>query len=115
MAVETIRCPHYESEAVVRYGTASNGKERFRCQPGEPCGRTFIRAYAYPGRPPAGKQQIIEMTLNGSGIRDSARVLHGSPSTGIGELKKRLARAPRSIPSSQKDAVPTPLPSRSAV
>ena len=115
MAVETIRCPHYESEAVVRYGTASNGKERFRCQPGEQCGRTFIRAYAYPGRPPAGKQPIIEMTLNGSGIRDSARVWHGSPSPGIGEVKKRRARAPRSIPSSPKDAVPTQLQSRSAV
>ena len=43
MAVEAIRCPYCQSEAVVKYGTASNGKERFRCQQGAQCGRTFIR------------------------------------------------------------------------
>ena len=106
MAVEAIHCPHCQSEAVVKYGTTSNGKVRFRCQQEEQCGRTFIRAYAYPGRTPAVKQQIIEMTLNGSGVRDIARVLHVSPTTVIGELKKRPARSPRSIPSSRKDAVP---------
>lgn len=34
------------------------------------------------------KQQIVEMTLNGSGIRDIARVLHTSSTTVIKELKK---------------------------
>lgn len=34
------------------------------------------------------KEQIIEMTLNGSGIRDIARVLQISPTTVINELKK---------------------------
>ena len=106
MAVEAIRCPHCRSEAVVKYGTASNGKERFRCQHVEQCGRTFIREYAYPGRTPEVKQQIIEMTLNGSGVRDIARVLHVSPTTVIGELKKRPVRSPQSIRSSWRDAVP---------
>ena len=106
MTVEAIRCPYCQSEAVVKYGRASNGKERFRCQQGEQCGRTFIRGYAYPGRTPEVKRQIIEMTLNGSGVRDLARVLRVSPSTVIGELKKRPAGSPRSIPSSWKGAVP---------
>ena len=110
MAVEAIRCPHCQSEAVVKYGTTSNGKERFRCQHGEQCGRTFIRAYAYPGRTPEVKQQIIEMTLNGSGVRDIARVLHVSPSTGSGELKKRPVRSPRLRPSSRQAAVPKRWP-----
>ena len=48
MAVEAIRGPHGQSEAVVKYGTTSNGKERFRCPQVEQWGRTFIRAYAYP-------------------------------------------------------------------
>jgi len=100
MAVEAIRCPHCQSEAVVKYGSASNGKARFRCQQGEQCGRTFIRGYAYLGRTPEVKRQIIEMTLNGSGVRDIARVLRVSPSTVIGELKKRPASSPTSIPSS---------------
>jgi transposase-like protein len=35
------------------------------------------------------KHQIIEMAMNASGIRDTARVLHVSPTTVIKELKKR--------------------------
>src|SRR5262249_25244655 len=105
MAVEVIRCPHCQSEAVVKYGKTSNGKERFRCQQGEQCGRTFIREYAYPGRTAEVKRQIVEMTLNGGGVRDIARVLRVSPTTVISELKKRPARSPRSIPSSWKGAV----------
>lgn len=34
------------------------------------------------------KRQIIEMTLNSSGVKDIARVLHISPATVINELKK---------------------------
>jgi insertion element IS1 protein InsB len=45
-------------------------------------------AYSYQGRLPEVKTQIIEMALNGSGIRDTARVLKISPSTVIAELKK---------------------------
>src|SRR5262249_29618014 len=68
MAEAGVRCPHCQSAAVVKYGKASNGKERFRCQQSEQCGRTCLRSYAYPGCLPTVKQQIVEMTLNGSGI-----------------------------------------------
>jgi transposase-like protein len=88
MAEAAVRCPHCQSEAVVKYGKTSNGKERFRCQQREQCGRTFLRSYAYPGCLPTVKQQIVEMTLNGSGIRDITRVLHVGPNTVIRELKK---------------------------
>lgn len=94
MAVEAIRCPHCQSEAVVKYGMASNGKERFRCQQVEQCGGTFIRGYSYPGRTPEVKRQIIELTLNGSGVRDIARVLQVSPTTVNGELKKSRGAYP---------------------
>jgi transposase-like protein len=88
MAEAVVRCPHCQSEAVVKYGKASNGKERFRCQQNPQCGRTFLRSYAYPGCLPTVKQQIVEMTLNGSGIRDIARVLRVGPNTVLKELKK---------------------------
>ena len=107
MAVEAVRCPHCGSEIVVKYGTASNGKVRYRCQQGTSCGRTFLQAYTYPGRVPEVKRQIVEMTLNGSGIRDSARVLKVGPNTVIRELKKRLVPSPPSIKSSWRGAVPT--------
>ena len=70
MAVESVRCPHCEGAVVVKYGTTTNGKERFRCQNAASCGRTFIRKYVYQGRLPQVKRQIVEMTLNGSGVRD---------------------------------------------
>ena len=92
MAEAAVRCPHCQSEAVVKYGKTSNGKERFRCQQREQCGRTFLRSYAYPGCLPTVKQQIVEMTLNGSGIRDIARVLQvGSEHGDEGIKKKRPA------------------------
>jgi insertion element IS1 protein InsB len=88
MAVEAVRCPHCQSEEGVKYGRASNGKERFRCQQRARCGRTFLHTYAYLGRVPEVKRQIIEMTLNGSGVRDIARVLRVGPNTVLNELKK---------------------------
>ena len=39
------------------------------------------------------KQQIVEMALNASGIRDTARVLHVSTNTVMTELKKRHLRS----------------------
>jgi transposase-like protein len=85
-----VRCRHCQREAVVKYGKASNGKERFRCQQTVQWGRTFLRSYAYPGCFPTVKQQIVEMTLNGSGIRDIVRVLQVGPNTVLKELKKSV-------------------------
>jgi transposase-like protein len=73
---------------VVKYGTASNGKARYRCQQDTTCGRTFLRTYAYAGCRPEVKQQMGEMTLKGSGRRDIARVLQVGPTTVLKELKK---------------------------
>jgi transposase-like protein len=42
---------------------------------------------------PAVKQQIIDMALNGSGVRDTSRVLGISTATVINELKKRIGVA----------------------
>ena len=98
MAEAAVKCPHCQSDAVVRYGKTSNGKERFRCRQSAQCGRTFLRSYAYPGCLPTVKQQIVEMTLNGSGIRDITRVLHVGPNTVLKELKKSarpLTRQPQ--------------------
>jgi transposase-like protein len=88
MAEAAVKCPHCQSEAVVKYGKTRTGKERFRCQQHAKCGRTFVGSYAYPGCLPAVKQQIVDMTLNGSGIRDIARVLHVGTNTVMRELKK---------------------------
>ena len=73
-----------------RHGTSSEGKQRYRCRACR-CGRgrTFLLDYTYVGQSPAVKHQIVDMAMNASGIRDTARVLHVSPTTVINELKKR--------------------------
>ncbi len=60
-------------------------------------GRTFILDYAYAGQSRQVKQQIVDMALNRSGIRDTARVLHVSPSRVIRELKKKNIYSSQSI------------------
>jgi len=44
----------------------------------------------YNGYLPEIKNQSIDRAMNGSGIRDTARVLEISPTTVINELKKRI-------------------------
>jgi IS1 family transposase len=65
---------------------------------GELCqGRTFLLNYAYAGQSRQVKQQIIDMALNGSGTRDTARVLHVSTNTVLKELKKESQLQPVNI------------------
>jgi len=44
--------------------------------------------YSYNGAKPGNKLMMIKMSLNGSGVRDTARVLEVSPTTVIYVLKK---------------------------
>ncbi len=73
----------------VKFGKTRQGKQRFGCRSATCEEQTFILDHSYRGRSGEVKQQIIDMAMNGSGIRDTARVLHISPSTVINELKKR--------------------------
>jgi len=86
-----IKCPHCQSIDVIKNGKSSSGQQRFRCLNSECPYQTFGLDSAYPGRKREVKQQILEMTLNGSGVRDIARVLHVSPTTVIQVLKKNRA------------------------
>lgn len=89
MVLEPVTCPVCGGIDVVKYGQASNGKQRFLCQDLTCPGKTFIQDYSEKGRLLHVKQQIIDLALNGSGVRDTARVLGISPTTVINELKKR--------------------------
>ena len=52
---------------------------------------SFLLDYRYQGRLPEVKHQIIDMSLNASGVRDTARVLRISTDTVLSELKKQEA------------------------
>jgi transposase-like protein len=88
MVLEPVLCPSCGSENGVKQGQSNEGKQRYQCRNGECDRKTFIRQYTYQGYLPEVKQQIADMALNGSGIRDTARVLHISPTPGIETLKK---------------------------
>jgi transposase-like protein len=64
-----------------------------RCQHSDCPRNSFVLDPTYQGHLPEIKEQIIDMALNGSGIRDTARVLKISPTTVINELKKKSQRS----------------------
>ena len=90
MIIQVLHCPHCQDTDIVRHGNTRQGKQRYRCrQCHEGRGRTFLLDYSYAGQSPAVKEQIVDMAMNASGIRDTARVLHVSPNTVMTEFKKR--------------------------
>ena len=88
MATTIVQCLHCNSDKVNKHGVR-HGKQRYRCQ--EPlCQRTFILDYQNRAWLPEVKQQIVDMCINGSGIRDTARILRISTKTVIDTIKKSM-------------------------
>ena len=95
MALVHVQCPQCQSSKVVQYGKQAHGTQRYRCN-NQDCPRTtFLLQYHDKGRLPAVKQQSVDMTLNGSGVRDIVRVLGVSSATVIDVLKKKRRLSPR--------------------
>lgn len=89
MTTQVLHCPYCQGVDIVKNGKTPQGKQRYQCREVPCAGRTFILDYVYLGQSRKVKEQIVDMALNGSGVRDTARVLHISTSTVIKELKKR--------------------------
>ena len=92
MAVVEVRCPECGSQEVVRYGRQGNGEQRYRCNNVACRRRIFLLQYHNTGWMPQVKQQMVEMALNGSGIRDTARGLGVSSMTVMSTRKKKRRR-----------------------
>jgi transposase-like protein len=86
-----VKCPGCQGINVVKSGLTGEGKQRYRCHNDACNKKTFILNYSYKGRLPEVKQKIVEMALNGSGVRDTVRVLGVGINTVIRELKKNKA------------------------
>ena len=89
MAIVEVQCPECGRREVVRYGRQANGEQRYRCNNVDCERRIFFLQYHKIGRLPEVKRQMIDMALNRSGIRDTARVLEVSPMTVMSTLKKK--------------------------
>jgi len=94
-----LECPTCgESKSIVKFGHASNNKQRYCCQNDDCSRKTFICKYDHRGRLASVKKQIIDMVMNGSGTRDIARVLGISRETVAVEIKKKRTRFRQLIP-----------------
>ena len=90
-----VKCPHCQSTAVIKAGKQANGVQRYQCQNGQCERRIFLLHYQHRARVPEVRRQVVDMALNGRGIRDTARVLRISPTTVIAVLKKSRRAATR--------------------
>src|SRR2546428_1639096 len=91
MTFVTVHCPHCDSEQIVKRGKTCRGTQRYLCQNTACLIGSFLLHYRNRGCLPEVKQQIIDMSLNASGVRDTARSLHISPTTVLSALKKKEA------------------------
>ncbi len=89
MTCIAVQCLHCHSEQVVTRGKTDSGTQRYLCQNTACVQGSFLLDYRNRGGVPEVKQHIIDMSLNASGIRNTARVLHISPNTVLHELKKK--------------------------
>ncbi|AVZ83925.1 IS1-like element ISEic1 family transposase [Edwardsiella ictaluri] len=90
MAKIDVVCPRCtKTQGVVRNGHSTSGAQLYRCKL---CLKTFQLNFQYNAAKPNTHQSIIAMAMNGSGCRDTARVLDISLNTVLRHPKKREPR-----------------------
>ena len=95
MVTIPVQCPYCHSTEVIKAGKQATGAQRYQCQNGQCARRIFLLQYQDRGRVPEVRRQVVAVALNGSGVRDTARVLRISPTTVIAVLKKSRRASPR--------------------
>jgi transposase-like protein len=88
---QDVQCVHCESLDLHKNGRSENGTQRWHCNL---CRKSFQLTYKYNARKPGVKEQITELTLNSSGVRDIGRILGINPNTVVAELKKNATCEP---------------------
>src|SRR4029077_11437856 len=83
MVLIPVRCPYCQSEQVIKGGKTDTGKQRYRCHNPDCSHQSFLLDSAYKGRSPAIKQQVIDMSLDGSVVLDTGAGLGLHPHTVI--------------------------------
>ena len=84
-----ISCPHCNGTDLGKAGKSASGVQRFFCKNDDCKTHTFMLKYCYKACESGMKEKIIEMAINASGIRDTARVLGIDKNTVISQLKKK--------------------------
>ncbi len=89
MTFIAVRCPHCQSDQIVKRGKTARGTQRYLCQNPLCAKSSFLLDSCNRGCLPEVKHMIIDMSLNASGVRDTARSLHICPNTVLRELRKK--------------------------
>jgi transposase-like protein len=72
MAGMLVKCPTCQSVLIDHHGKARSDLQRYRCRD---CHHCFQLDYLYAANKPSVTDKITKMALNGSGVRDTGRVL----------------------------------------
>ena len=83
-----VTCGLCRHNKIRRHGKLPSGTQRYICLNNECSKKTFVLQYQQRGKDTQVKKQIIDMAMNGSGIRDTSRVLKISQNTVMNEIKK---------------------------
>ena len=94
MQTKALTCPRCASRHIKKNGISPQQKQKYRCQA---CARQFITDYTYRGCQGAIPTQVVSLTLNGAGVRDSQRILQisrGKVLKSLRQAAQRLKRPP---------------------
>ena len=80
--------PQVWRQSALKAGRNASSTQRYRCQNPSCLTKTFMLTTRYRAYQASIKEQAVEMAINGSGIRDTARVLKIDKNTIISTLKK---------------------------
>jgi len=89
MVLIEVTCPICKGTDVSLNGKTKQEVQRYICNDRTCGGKSFLLKYRNKGSQPGIEKQIIDMTSNGSGIRDISRVLGISTDKVMSTLKKQ--------------------------
>lgn len=78
-------CKNCETNNLVKIGKSSSGQQRYKCKN---CNNTMQLNYLKTGYDPSIKEKIVLMAHNGTGVRQTGRILNISKDTVSKVLKK---------------------------
>lgn len=87
-----VKCPNCGGVKTSKNGKTETGKQCYICNNKDFQCKSFMIDYTYNGNKHGIENQIISMTANASGIRDTARVLGISTDKVMSTFKKQHQR-----------------------